>query len=66
MHRLVDILLGHQGALEEFVRSRRSAGRSWRLIARDLLEATDGQADVTLESLRNWFPDPVGQTAAAS
>lgn len=55
--RLADVLLGGEGALGEFVRSRRDAGRSWRLIARDLYEVTDRQVDVTHESLRAWFPD---------
>lgn len=43
------------GKLEEFVSMRRSAGRSWRLIARDLMEATS--IDVTHETLRSWFRD---------
>jgi hypothetical protein len=64
-HRLADLLLGEQGPLESFVRSRRSEERAWRLIARDLYEATDKQVDLTYETLRAWFPDePV--TAASS
>lgn len=53
--RLAEVLLGD--SLEHFVRSRRDATppRSWRLIARDLYEATD--VDLTHESLRLWFPD---------
>lgn len=54
--RLAEVLLGGDGALEEFVSSRRPQ-RSWRLLARDLYEATDGQIDVTYETLRSWFPD---------
>lgn len=57
MARLADHLLGEEQGLEHFVRSRRDAGRSWRLIARDLHEATDGEVDVTFETLRSWFPD---------
>lgn len=53
--RLAEVVLGE--SLEEYVRSRRSAGRAWRLIARDLWEATDGEIDVTYETLRTWFPD---------
>jgi hypothetical protein len=53
--RLAELALGAD--LEQFVRDRRAAKRAWRLIARDLLEATDGQADITHESLRNWYPD---------
>lgn len=41
------------GKLDEFVGERRAAGRSWRLIARDLLDATG--IDVTHETLRSWF-----------
>lgn len=52
-HRLADILL--PTTLADFVQSRRVAGRSWRLIARDLHEETDGQIDVTAETLRGWF-----------
>lgn len=55
--RLAEMLL--DGKLEEFVRSRRGSKppRPWRLIERDLYEATDGQVDVTYETLRSWFPD---------
>lgn len=56
-HRLADVLLGDEGPLEEFVRSRRRTGRSWRLVARDLYEVTDRQIDLTYETLRTWFPD---------
>lgn len=55
--RLATILLGDDGPLERFVRERRAAGRSWRLIARDLYDATE--VDVTFETLRAWFPDQV-------
>lgn len=51
--RLLDLLLGEAGPLDEFVRSRREAGRSWRLVARDLYDATG--EDVTYETLRSWF-----------
>lgn len=56
-HKLADLLLGDEGPLEDFVRGRRAMGRSWRLIERDLLKATDGEADLTFETLRTWFPD---------
>lgn len=60
--RLGDLLLGGDGELERFVRTRRSDGRPWRLIARDLYEMHD--LDVTHEALRQWFPDE--RTEAAS
>lgn len=55
--KLADVLLGDQGPVEDFVRSRRAAGRSWRLIARDLYDATDHQIDVTHETVRSWVRD---------
>lgn len=53
-----------RGRLEHFVRTRRSDGRSWRLIARDLYEKTTGVIDVTHETLRSWFPDDENGEAA--
>ncbi len=54
--RYADLLL--QGQLETFVRERRAQDRAWRLISRDLWEATGGELDITYETLRSWFPDP--------
>lgn len=51
--QLVDLKL--DGGLPDFVTSRRAQGRSWRLISRDLYEATG--IDVTYETLRGWFTD---------
>lgn len=64
-HRLADILLADNGPLEEFVRSRRDRKpkRAWRLIERDLLDATDRQIDISFETLRSWFPDPPAEHA---
>jgi len=39
------------------LRERRAAGRSWRLLARDLYEATNGQIDITHEAARRWTQD---------
>lgn len=64
-HQLADELLGPDGPLEHFVAERRSQRRSWRLIARDLYEATDRRVDVTYETLRSWFPDPVQELDTA-
>lgn len=55
MFRLADHLL--EGQLRTFITERRAAKRSWRLIARDLYEATGGQVDVTHETLRSWVAD---------
>lgn len=54
--RLADLLLVDV-SLDEFVASRRARGRAWRLIARDLWEATHGEIDVTFETLRQWYPE---------
>lgn len=56
-HRLIDVRLGDAGPLEHFVRSRRAEGRSWRLIAQDLYEATHHEFSLTYSTLRTWFPD---------
>lgn len=53
--RLAELLLDE--SLEEFVRSRRDH-TSWRRIAKELHDATDGEIDVTQEILRRWYPDP--------
>lgn len=58
-HRLADLLLAERGPLERFVRDRRAEGRSWRLITRDIYEATNNEIDLTYETLRQWFPDEV-------
>lgn len=65
-HRLADHLLGDRGPLEDFVRSRRADGRSWRLIARDLYEATDRGVDLTYQTLWTWFPDSAEELDQAS
>lgn len=53
--KLADALL--DVPLEDFVHSRRPQ-RAWRLIARDLYEATGGQVDVTDVTLASWFAEP--------
>lgn len=51
--RLASVLLGSD--VRGFIAEKRGAGRPWRFIARDLYEATDGQIDVTYETLRQWY-----------
>lgn len=53
--KLATLLLGTD--LEAFVRERRADGTSWRHIARAIYEATNGEVDVTHETLRVWYPD---------
>lgn len=63
--RLADALLSPSGDLDSFVTSRREQAppRSWRLIARDLLEATQGQVDVTAQTLHTWYGDDTAGAA---
>lgn len=53
--RLASILLGE--SVQTFIATRRENGRPWRFIARDLYDATEGQIDVTHETLRQWHGD---------
>lgn len=60
--RLAGHLLGRP--LAEFVAEQRRGGRSWRLVARDVLEATEGEIDVTGETLRGWYPEQPVEAAS--
>lgn len=55
---LADLLLeqGQGRDLASFVAERRP-GKSWRIIARELYEATDRKVDITSQTLRTWFGD---------
>lgn len=50
--KLATMLLGRD--VREFIAERRDQRRAWRFIARDLYEATNGEIDVTYETLRQW------------
>lgn len=50
--RLASLLLDQN--VIDYIADRRSEGRAWRFIARDISEATGGQVDVTYETLRKW------------
>jgi hypothetical protein len=52
---LADHLLRRQGGVRTFALDRRAAGKSWRVIARELHVATKGKVDVTDQTLANWF-----------
>ena len=47
------MLLGQP--VNTWIQTKRDAGRSWRLVSRDLYEQTNGQIDVTHETLRVWI-----------
>lgn len=53
-HILADHLL--DVPLAQYVGAKRAAGESWRNIALGLRDDTDGQVNVTHETLRRWFP----------
>lgn len=53
--RLATELLGQD--VDQFVAARRPE-RAWRLVARDLYEATHGAIDVTPQTLINWYGEP--------
>lgn len=59
--RLASVLLGQD--VLTFISERRAAKRPWRYIVRDLYEATEGQIDVTHETLRQW--EAAGKAGAA-
>lgn len=60
--RLADLLV--PGGIDSFVADRRAGGRAWRLISRDIWEATGGELDITYETLRAWFPDDFAREAS--
>lgn len=61
--RLASHLLGRD--VRDFIAEKRTEGRAWRYIARDLYDATDGQVDVTYETLRQWTePSPARRVAS--
>lgn len=51
--RLADTLL--DGQLDEYVRQRREAHKSWRLISRDLLDEI--KVDIHERTLWSWYPE---------
>lgn len=55
--RLADKLLTDRtvaDSVDQFIADRRSTGKSWRHIALNLRDSTDGQIDVTPETIRGW------------
>lgn len=59
---LAGALLGQPAT--DWITARRAEGRSWRFIARDLADATDGQIDVTVQTLHNWMREARQERAA--
>lgn len=45
------------GGIGGFISERRTAGRSWYRVAVDLYRATDGEVDVTPQTLRRWYSE---------
>lgn len=58
---VADLLL--EEGIDQFITARRATGRSWRLIAQDLRDATGGRVNVTHETVRHWGADLTTQAA---
>ncbi|TFV91374.1 hypothetical protein [Blastococcus sp. CT_GayMR16] len=53
LRRLADNLI--EGGVDRFVTDRRKDGKSWRAIALDLRDTSNGQLDITPETVRGWY-----------
>lgn len=62
LQRLASHLLGEP--VGPWIRARRPERKSWRAIAAELEEATDGQVKVPFQTLVNWAPDPVSDDSS--
>lgn len=60
--QLAGMILGEP--VHDWILKRRSEGKSWRIVARDLYEVTNHRIDVTYETVRLWADDT--EKAAAS
>lgn len=63
LRTLADHLLDEP--VEDWINRRRAEGIAWRWIARDLMNATDGKVDVTVQTLQNWVEAGVEEVAAS-
>lgn len=59
LQRLAGNVLGEP--VGPWIRARRPARKTWRQIAAELNEATQGQINVPIQTLINWAPDPAGE-----
>lgn len=50
--QLASLILGRD--VRDFIAERRAEGRSWRLIAQDIADATGRRVNVTYETARQW------------
>lgn len=55
--QLASLILGRD--VRDFIAERRAEGRSWRLVARDIYDATNQRVDVTYETVRQWCDEQV-------
>lgn len=60
-HRYADSLL--PVPLVDYVAEKRAEGKSWRRISLDLRDDTDGEIDVTHETLRTWCAEAEAVTS---
>lgn len=50
--RLAGMILGEPVA--DWIARQRSDGKSWRTVAADLRDRTNGQVDISYEAVRRW------------
>ncbi|MDP4015356.1 MAG: hypothetical protein U0990_11485 [Candidatus Nanopelagicales bacterium] len=61
--RLAQLLLGTP--LDQWLSTKRTSGTPWRAIARDLYTATNGQIDMSHETIRIWCASLLPDEAAS-
>lgn len=63
--RLADRVLETEGGVAQLIRDMRANDASWRRIALELRDKTDGDVDVTGETVRRWFESLAPEPSAA-
>jgi hypothetical protein len=63
--RLADRLLEDDGGVAQLIRDMQANGASWRRIALELRDKTDGDVDVTGETVRRWAEKLAPEPTAA-
>lgn len=59
VYTLTKHLLGEEP--RAWIERKRTQGRSWRMLARDLWNETDHEVDVTTQTLINWMREGYGK-----
>ena len=63
--RLADRVLEAEGGVAQLIRDMRANSASWRRIALELRDKTDGDVDVTGETVRRWAEELAPEPTAA-